>query len=67
MSAGDSVDPAPLHLYRCVSHPFHAVASVKVRLAAAGYTELREDDPWHLEPEGRYFVTRNESALIAFR
>ena len=43
------------------------MASVKVRLAAAGYTELREDDPWHLEPEGRYFVTRNESALIAFR
>ena len=43
------------------------MASVKVRLAAAGYTELREDDPWHLEPEGRYFVTRNASALIAFR
>ena len=67
MSAGDSLIPRLCTFIDASPTPFHAVASVKVRLAAAGYTELSEDDPWHLEPEGRYFVTRNESALIAFR
>ena len=67
MSAGDSLIPRLCTFIDASPTPFHAVASVKVRLAAAGYTELREDDPWHLEHEGRYFVTRNESALIAFR
>ena len=51
MSAGDSLIRASAFID--ASPPPHAVASVKVRLAAAGYTELREDDPWP-RARGRY-------------
>ena len=47
--------------------PFHAVANLRTRLEAAGYEPLEEAEAWSLKPEGRYLVTRNDSALIAFR
>ena len=31
-----------------------------------GFTELHENKKWQLRPGGKYFVTRNGSALIAF-
>ncbi len=45
---------------------FHAVAAMKEMLEAEGYGELREEDRWNLEKGGKYYVTRNDSALIAF-
>lgn len=33
---------------------------------AAGFTKLREKDAFHLEQGGKYFFTRNETALVAF-
>lgn len=45
---------------------FHAVAAMKEILEAEGYGELREEDRWNLEKGGKYYVTRNDSALIAF-
>jgi len=47
--------------------PFHATASLAVRLEAAGYQALDERDAWHTEPGGRYYVTRNDSSLIAIQ
>lgn len=47
--------------------PFHAVASLAAALDAAGYTRLDETSVWQLVPQGRYYVTRNQSSLIAFR
>ncbi len=47
--------------------PFHAVAVMREQLLAAGFTELDEADAWQLAPRGKYFVTRNQSSLIAFR
>ncbi|WAJ44645.1 M18 family aminopeptidase [Mycobacterium sp. Aquia_216] len=44
--------------------PFHVCATVAGRLLAAGYTELREADPWPGQP-GRYFTVRAAS-LIAW-
>ena len=38
---------------------FQAVAALKRRLLAAGYTELREAEPWTLCRSGKYFTTRN--------
>ncbi len=45
---------------------FHAVASMKEILEKAGYVELKETDKWTVKKGGRYFVTRNDSSLIAF-
>lgn len=51
---------------RCPS-PFHTVEAVRERLLSEGYAELFEDDEWQLVPNGRYFVCRNLSSIIAFR
>jgi len=47
--------------------PFHATASLAQRLEAAGYRHLDERAAWHPEAGGRYYVTRNDSSLIAVR
>ena len=46
---------------------FHAVDEIAAALDAAGYARLRETDRWPIAPGGRYYVTRNQSSLIAFR
>lgn len=46
---------------------FHAVKNAEDRLLEAGYIKLVEEEEWKLEAGGKYFVTRNGSALIAFR
>lgn len=45
---------------------FHAVHHIKTALIYAGFTEIREEDPWHVKQGGKYVVTRNGSALMAF-
>lgn len=45
---------------------FQAVATMKEILEQEGYSELKERDKWNIEKGGHYFVTRNDSALIAF-
>ena len=46
---------------------YHAVACIKDRLEAAGYTALAEVDTWQLQPGGKYYLIRNGSAILAFR
>lgn len=46
---------------------FWAVANVVNNLQQENYEELFEDGKWELKPGGKYFVKRNDSALIAFR
>ena len=46
---------------------YHAVHTAKEMLLEAGFLALREGDAWELEPGQGYFVTRNQSCLIAFR
>lgn len=45
---------------------FHAVENLSAMLENAGCTRLLENGAWQLSPGGRYFVTRNDSALLAF-
>ena len=47
--------------------PYHAVAAAARRLEAAGFAPLAEHAAWRLEPGKGYYVTRNQSSLIAFR
>ena len=46
---------------------FHATACLKEMLRERGFEELKETDSWSLEDGKGYFVTRNDSSLIAFR
>lgn len=49
--------------------PYHAVFSVKKELELAGFEELKERSNWDnstLINGGKYYVTRNESSIIAF-
>ena len=47
--------------------PYHAAATAAAWLDAAGYTRLEEADFWNLEPGKGYYITRNNSAVIAWR
>ena len=46
---------------------FHAVANVIDILKGQGFEELKETQEWKAEPGKGYYVTRNDSSLIAFR
>ena len=45
---------------------FHATANMCEMLKEAGCTRLYEGEKWKLEAGRGYYVTRNDSALIAF-
>ena len=46
---------------------FHAVGNIVAMLSERGFRALNECEDWALEPGGRYYVTRNQSSVIAFR
>ncbi|KAI8896532.1 peptidase M18 [Globomyces pollinis-pini] len=47
--------------------PFHAVESSIQRLVKAGFQEIQEENSWdNLKPNGKYFFTRNRSAIVSF-
>ncbi len=46
--------------------PYHATRNLALLLELHGFRELREADAWRIESNGRYFVRRNGSSLIAF-
>ena len=46
---------------------FHAVQNLKTMLDKDGFQELKEAEKWHLEPDGKYYVTRNNSSIIALK
>ncbi len=45
---------------------FHAVHALCCELETAGFTRLHEHEAYRLVPGGKYYVTRNRSAVIAF-
>lgn len=47
--------------------PFHAVEEMKNIFKGEGFEELQESKSWNIVKGGKYFVTRNNSSIIAFR
>ncbi|PCI74190.1 MAG: M18 family aminopeptidase, partial [SAR86 cluster bacterium] len=47
--------------------PFHAVANMATILDEAGFQRLDSSNSWNLEKSSRYYVVRNDSAVIAFK
>lgn len=47
--------------------PYHAAARAAALLEEAGFLRLEEGKRWELAPGRGYYVTRNQSSLIAFR
>ncbi|MDV4150694.1 M18 family aminopeptidase [Clostridium sp. AL.422] len=45
---------------------FHSVKTIKERLDLNGFNEIKECDKWNLQKDGKYYVIKNDSALIAF-
>ena len=45
---------------------FHAVSAMAARLTESGFIRLEEGMHWNLKQGGSYYVTRNDSSLIAF-
>lgn len=46
--------------------PFHAVEWMAKTLECRGFIALAEDEVWNLEIGSDYYVTRNDSSIIAF-
>lgn len=45
---------------------FHAIDNLIKMVKAKGYKELKENEKWHLEKGGKYYVSRNGSSVLAF-
>lgn len=45
---------------------FLAVKTVSRHLDEAGFTKLNPRDAWQLKPGGKYYITKNSSAIFAF-
>lgn len=46
--------------------PFHVVEQMVSILNGAGFQQLKEADAWQFTTPGKYYVTRNDSSIIAF-
>ena len=46
--------------------PFHATKNMSMMLENAGFKKLIEEEKWELEEGKKYYVTRNDSSVIAF-
>jgi aspartyl aminopeptidase len=47
--------------------PFHAVREMLQRLEAAGFQRLDDENDWQPQSGQGYYITRNDSSLVAFR
>lgn len=54
------------HFLDASSTAWHTVANVTKALEKAGFHKLQESTPWKLKPATGYYVSRNESSILAF-
>jgi aspartyl aminopeptidase len=64
--APDQITQGLLDFLRESPTAFHATMVMARHLSDAGFERLIESDDWNLQRGKRYFVTRNDSSIIAF-
>ncbi|MCD7867610.1 MAG: M18 family aminopeptidase [Clostridiales bacterium] len=47
--------------------PFHVVQNISDTLEGEGFERLKEGSAWNIRPDGKYYVTRNGSSILAFK
>ncbi len=62
----DYLNQQLFHFIQSSPTAFHAVDTIKKQLDRADYLEIKETEHWNLSPGQGYFVTRNDSSIIAF-
>lgn len=67
MTKTDTINRDLLEFLEYSPSPYHAVANMAAMLDKEGYLRLEEGTAWQLSAGQKYYVTRNGSALIAFR
>jgi aspartyl aminopeptidase len=45
---------------------YHCTAEAVKLLDSAGFVELKEREKWSISPQGKYYVVRNQSSVLAF-
>jgi aspartyl aminopeptidase len=63
----DELNQGLIDFLKAAPTPFHATASLAQRLQTAGFERLDERLSWEVEAGGRYYVTRNDSSIIAIQ
>lgn len=63
----EKVSQEMLHFIENSPSCYHVVENFSGMLEKAGYQKLNETEPWQMKKNGRYYVTRNGSSLIAFQ
>lgn len=63
-----SIDKNLMNFIDETPNAYYCVANLSRKLREYGFEELYENEPWvNLKKDGKYFVTRNDSSLIAFK
>ena len=65
--ANENLQVGLLQFLQQSSTPFHAVANMSAVLDAADFERLDTGKNWKLKKGSRYYVVRNDSAIIAFK
>lgn len=47
--------------------PFHSIASIKKILNREGFIEIKESTSFNIKSNEKYYITRNDSSIIAFK
>ena len=55
-----------LSFIKAAPTPFHAVKQMSDLLHENGFQQLKESEAWALKTPGKFYVTRNDSSIIAF-
>jgi len=66
MMTQDDFNEALLGFLDASPTPFHATRNMAMMCENAGFVRLDEREKWSLERGGKYYVTRNDSSIIAF-